>query len=80
MVEGLREGILNLIFKEMSLDILRTYMESFIIFKDRLNNLWVIKPREYCWKKVGQNEWFFFVKGFLVLKGKLLIWLYMNVL
>ena len=53
-------------------------MESFIIFEDRLNNFWVIKSREYCWKKVYQNEWFFFVMGFLVLKGKLLIWLYMN--
>ena len=55
---------------------------SFIIFEDRLNNFWVIKSREYCWKKVCQNEWFFFfffVRGFLVLKGKLLIWLYMNV-
>ena len=54
-------------------------MESFIIFEDRLNNFWVIKSREYCWKKIGQNDWFFFVRGFLVLKGKLLIWLYMNV-
>ena len=53
-------------------------MESFIIFKDRLNNIWVIKSREYCWKKVYQNELFCF-RGFLVLKGKLLIWLYMNV-
>ena len=56
-----------------------TDLESFIIFKDLLNNFWVIKSREYCWKKVGQNEWFFFVRGFLVLKGKLLIWLCMNV-
>ena len=61
----------------MSLDILRTDLDIFIILEDRLNNIWVIKSREYCWKKVGQNEWFFFffVRGFffLVLKGKLLI-------
>ena len=44
----------------MSLNILRTDLEIFIIFEDRLNNIWVIKYREYCWKKVGQNEWFFF--------------------
>ena len=49
----------------MSLDILRTDLESFIIFEDLLDNIWVIKSREYCWKKVGQNEWvFFFVRGF----------------
>ena len=29
------------------------------MFEDRLNNFWVIKSREYCWKKVYQNEWFF---------------------
>ena len=34
-------------------------MESFIIFEDLLNNFWVIKSIEYCWKKVGKNEWFF---------------------
>ena len=56
-----------------------TDLESFIMFEDRLNNFWVIKSREYCWKNVCQNEWFFFVRGFLVLKGKLFIWLYMNV-
>ena len=53
-----------------------------MIFEDRLNNFWVIKSREYCWKNIGQNEcffFFFFVMGFLVLKGKLLIWIYMNV-
>ena len=33
-----------------------TDLESFIIFEDRLNNVWVIKSREYCWKKVYQNE------------------------
>ena len=33
-----------------------TDMGSFIMFKDRLNNFWVIKSREYCWKKVCQNE------------------------
>ena len=56
-------------------------LESFIIFEDHLNNFWVIKSREYCWKKVGQNEWvfFFFVRSFLVLKGNLFIWIYMNV-
>ena len=48
------------------------------MFENRLNNFWVIKFREYCWKKVCQNEWFFFT-DFLVLKGKLFIWLYMNV-
>ena len=31
-------------------------MESFIMFEDLLNNFWVIKSREYCWKKVCQNE------------------------
>ena len=35
-----------------------------MIFEDRLNNFWVIKSREYCWKKVGQNEWFFFLGAF----------------
>ena len=64
MVEGLREKILNLKFKEMSLDIKRTDLESFIIFEDRLNNCWVIKSREYCWKKVYQNEWFFLLGAF----------------
>ena len=34
-------------------------MESFIIFEDFLNNFWVIKSIEYCWKNVGQNEWVF---------------------
>ena len=48
-------------------------MESFINFEDRLNNFWVIKSIEYCWKKVCQNECFFL--GFLVLKGNLFIWL-----
>ena len=38
-------------------------MESFIIFEDLLNNFWVIKSIEYCWKKVGQNEWVFFLLG-----------------
>ena len=31
-------------------------MESFIIFEDRLDIVWVIKSKEYCWKKVYQNE------------------------
>ena len=35
-------------------------MESCINFEDRLNIFWVIKSIEYCWKKVGQNECFFF--------------------
>ena len=39
-------------------------MESFIIFKDLLNNFWVIKSIEYCWKKVDQNEWFFLLGVF----------------
>ena len=34
-------------------------MESFKIFEDLLNNVWVIKSIEYCWKKVSQNEWVF---------------------
>ena len=38
VVEGFREGILNLKFKEMSIDISRTDLESFINFEDRLNN------------------------------------------
>ena len=42
-------------------------MESFINFEDRLNNFWVIKSIEYCWKKVGQNECFFF--GFFSAQG-----------
>ena len=37
VVEGFREGILNLKFKEMSLAISRTDLESFINFEDRLN-------------------------------------------
>ena len=49
-------------------------MESFINFEYRLNNFWVIKSIEYCWKKVGQNECFFFL-GFLVFKGNLFIWI-----
>ena len=49
-----------------------TDLESFIIFEELLNNVWVIKSIEYC-EKGYQNEWFFFVMGFLVIKGKLLI-------
>ena len=41
-----------------------TDLESFIMFEDRLNNFWVIKSREYCWKKVYQNEWFFLLWAF----------------
>ena len=48
----------------MSLDIQRTDMEICIIFEDRLNNFWVIKSREYYWKKVCQNEWFFLLGVF----------------
>ena len=33
-------------------------MESFIIFEDRLNNFWVIKSIEYCWKKVAKMSGF----------------------
>ena len=35
-------------------------MESFIIFEDRLNNFWVIKSREYYWKKFTKMSGFFF--------------------
>ena len=38
MVEGFRDGIFNLKFKEMSFDISRTDLESFINFEDRLDN------------------------------------------
>ena len=41
-----------------------TDLESFIIFEDLLNNFWVITSIEYCWKKVGQNEWFFLLRAF----------------
>ena len=34
-------------------------MESFINFEDRLNNFWVIKSIEYCWKKVDKMSGFF---------------------
>ena len=34
-------------------------MESFIILEDRLNNFWVIKYIEYCWKKVAKMSGFF---------------------
>ena len=34
-------------------------MESFIIFEDILNNFWVIKSREYCWKKNAKISGFF---------------------
>ena len=37
MVEGFRDGILNSKFKEISFDISRTDLESFINFEDRLN-------------------------------------------
>ena len=73
VVEGLIEGILHCNFKEMSLDIKSTDLKSFIIFEYLLNNFWVIKSIEYCWKKVTKMSGFFFVMGFLVLKGKLLI-------
>ena len=33
-------------------------MESFIIFEDLLNNVWVIKSIEYCWKKVTKMSGF----------------------
>ena len=47
-----------------------TDLESFMIFEDCLNNFWVIKSREYCWKKVGQNEWFFFFYGLFSAQGQ----------
>ena len=34
------------------------------MFEDRLNNFWVIKSREYCWKKVCQYKWFFLLGAF----------------
>ena len=42
----------------MSLDIKRTDLESFIIFEDLLNNFWVIKSIEYCWKKATKRSGF----------------------
>ena len=36
-----------------------TDLESFIIFEDLLNNFWVIKSIEYCWKKVVKMSGFF---------------------
>ena len=36
-----------------------TDLESFIIFEDLLNNVWVIKSIEYCWKKVTKMSGFF---------------------
>ena len=57
MVEGFRDGILNGKFKEMSVDISRTDLESFINFEDRLNNFWSHKVyRVLLEKRVGQNE------------------------
>ena len=43
----------------MSLDIKRTDLESFIIFEDLLNSVWVIKSIEYCWEKVTKMSGFF---------------------
>ena len=34
------------------------------MIEDRVNNFWVIKFREYCWKKVCQHEWFFLFGAF----------------
>ena len=34
-------------------------MESFINFEDRLDNFWLIKSIEYCWKKVAKMSGFF---------------------
>ena len=39
-------------------------MEIFIMFEDCLNNFWVITYREYCWKKVCQNEWVVLLEAF----------------
>ena len=44
-------------------------MESFIIFEDLLNNFWVIKSIEYCWKKVPKMSDFFFVRVFFNAQG-----------
>ena len=50
------------------------------MFEDHLNNFWVIKSKEYCRKKKLPKLVGFFFMGFLVLKDKLFICLYMNVL
>ena len=34
-------------------------MNSFINFEDRLNNFWLIKSKEYCWKNVVKMSGFF---------------------
>ena len=39
------------------------------MFEDLLNKFWVIMSREYCWKKVCQNEWFFFCYGLFNAQG-----------
>ena len=39
-------------------------LESFIIFEDLLNNFWVIKSIEYCWKKVTKMSGFFLLWAF----------------
>ena len=38
------------------------------MFEDLLNNFWVIKSREFCWRKVCQNEWFFLLGALLCLR------------
>ena len=43
-----------------------TDMESFIIFEDLLNNFWVIKSIEYCWKKVTKMSGFLLGVSFSV--------------
>ena len=48
----------------MSLDIYRTDLKSFVNFEDRLNNFWVIKSIEYCWKKVAKMSGFFLLGFF----------------
>ena len=45
---------------------------SIIIFEDLLNNFWVLKSIEYCWKKVTKMCGFW-LGVLLVLKRKLLI-------
>ena len=42
----------------MSFNIYRTYLEICIIFEYLLNNFWVIKYIEYCWKKVTKMSGF----------------------
>ena len=44
-------------------------MDILIIFEDRLNNFWVIKSIEYCWKKVIKMSGFFLLGFFFSAQG-----------